>query len=78
VSNPNFRTLREIVYDVLDDGHHNGEFSLDGDRDLIAAGLKDRLEERIEYPVPDNWFDLDELADMVDDWFDSRRIGVTL
>ncbi|HYP35887.1 MAG TPA: hypothetical protein VEQ62_06075 [Stellaceae bacterium] len=70
----NFRTLREIVYDVLDDGRHNGDFPFERAAVDIAR-LKEALEERIEYPVPGDWFDLDELADMVDDWFDSRSVA---
>jgi hypothetical protein len=39
--------------------------------DQIAAGLIDTLNDRDEEWGP---FDHDEMADMVDDWFDARRI----
>jgi hypothetical protein len=65
-------TLRELVYDLLDEGRRDGDFSLDRDSiDLIAAGIQDTLNDREDVRGP---FDHDELADMVDDWFDARRI----
>ena len=39
--------------------------------DRIAAGMIDTLNDRDEGWGP---FDHDEMADMVDDWFDARRI----
>jgi hypothetical protein len=60
-------TLRKLVYGLLD-----GEFPLEGDSiDFIAAGIQDSLNGREDVRGP---FDHDELADMVDDRFDARRI----
>ena len=66
-------TLREIIYELLDEGRRNGAFSAERDKiDLIAAAIHDilRTDPDIPLPLPDN----DELVDMVDDWFDVRRI----
>ena len=65
-------TLRELVYDLLDEGRRAGNFPLERDAiDRIAAGMIDTLNDRDEGWGP---FDHDEMADMVDDWFDARRI----
>jgi hypothetical protein len=65
-------TLRELVYDLLDQGRRAGDFPLVRDSiDLIAAGMIDTLGDREDVRGP---FDHDEMADMVDDWFDARRI----
>jgi len=38
-------TLRELVYDLLDQGRRDGEFPLDRDSiDLIAAGIQEKLD----------------------------------
>jgi hypothetical protein len=65
-------TLRELVYDLLDEGRRAGDFPLEhASIDLIAAGMIDTLGDREDVRGP---FDHDEMADMVDDWFDARRI----
>jgi hypothetical protein len=65
-------TLRELVYDLLDEGRRGGDFPLARDSiDLIAAGMIDMLNDREDVRGP---FDHDEMADFVDDWFDARRI----
>jgi hypothetical protein len=70
--NGNGLTLRELVYDLLDEGRRAGDFPLARDAiDRIAAGMIDTLNDRDEGWGP---FDHDEMADMVDDWFDARRI----
>jgi hypothetical protein len=70
--NGNGLTLRELVYDLLDEGRRAGDFPLARDSiDLIAADLIDTLNDREDFAGP---FDHDEIADMVDDWFDARRI----
>ena len=70
--NGNGLTLRELAYDLLDEGRRAGDFPLARDSiDLIAAGMIDTLNDREDFARP---FDHDEMADMVDDWFDARRI----
>ena len=70
--NGNGLTLRELVYDLLDEGRRAGDFPLARDSiDLIAAGMIDTLNDREDFARP---FDHDEMADMVDDWFDARHI----
>jgi hypothetical protein len=70
--NSNGLTLRELVYDLLDEGRRAGDFPLARDAiDRIAAGMIDTLNDREDVRGP---FDHNEMADMVDDWFDARRI----
>jgi hypothetical protein len=47
--NGNGLTLRELVYDLLDEGRRAGDFPLERDSiDRIAAGLIDTLNDRDE------------------------------
>jgi hypothetical protein len=51
--NGNGLTLRELVYDLLDEGRRAGDFPLARDSiDLIAAGMIDTLNDREDFAGP--------------------------
>jgi hypothetical protein len=72
-------STREIIYDLLDEGRRHGDFELTRRAlDTIVSYARDKLDgyDTIDpFGFWEHGHSEEELADIVDDWFDARRIG---